>query len=312
MQNNNNEVTNYDVVIIGGGPAGLTCGIYVARAGFKVCVIEKLYVGGQIANTNELENYPGYVNIGGADIAFKMLEQAEKQGVEVLYKEVVNTKLSDKVKKIYLADGNILTAKVVVICSGANAKKIGVPNENKFIGRGVSYCAVCDGAFYKNRTVAVIGGGNTAVGDALYLAKFAKKVYLVHRRQEFRASKVLMDKLKNENMEFVLDSVVLDIVGDNKVEGILVENKLTKETSKLPVDGVFVAIGQKPESENFISEIAHDNNGYIITDEDMKTNIEGVYCAGDVRVKKIRQVVTACADGAIAGEMANLYLTLQN
>lgn len=307
-----NETINYDVVIIGGGPAGLTCGIYASRAGLKVCLVEKLYAGGQIATTNELENYPGYLSISGADFAFKLLEQAEKQGVEILYTEVVNAELTSTLKRVFLKDGKTLSSKTVVLCSGANAKKIGVPNEAKFTGRGVSYCAVCDGAFYKNRSVAVIGGGNTAINDALYLSKFASKVYLVHRRQEFRASKSLLNKINNEIVEFVLDTVVLDVVGSKKVEGLLLENVITKEKSNLTVDGVFIAIGQKPESDNFESVIQRDKYGYIITDEDMKTNIDGVYCAGDVRSKKVRQVITACADGAIAAEMANLYITLQS
>ena len=197
------------------------------------------------------------------------------------------------------------------MCSGANAKKLAVPNESKFIGKGVSYCAVCDGAFYKDKIVAVIGGGNTAVGDALYLAKFAKKVYLIHRRQEFRASKALLSAINDSNIQLLLDTIVVDIVGDERVERLLLENKVEHNQFDLVVDGVFVAIGQNPES-SFINDLEKDANGYILTDEDMKTNIDGVFCAGDVRAKKIRQVVTACADGAIAGEMASFYLSLLN
>lgn len=299
---------NYDIVIIGAGPSGLTAGIYAVRAGYKVCIIERQYAGGQIANTESVDNYPGLLGISGVDLSMKMLEQAERLGVEMLYDTALKTELSGKIKKIVTENNGEITAKVVILCSGANPRKLGVTNEQKFIGKGVSYCATCDGAFYKNKKVIVVGGGNTAIGDCLYLTKFASEVYLVHRRDAFRAVKSEVDKLLASGVKVIYNSVVKDIIGGNKVEGVLLENVKTGEQAQLDADGIFVAIGQIPASEGIAEEVLRDEYGYILSDEDMKTNIDGVFVAGDVRHKKVRQVVTACSDGAIASEMASIYL----
>lgn len=298
----------YDVVIIGAGPSGLTAGIYVTRAGLKAVILERQYPGGQATLTYEIENYPGFLNISGADLINNILEQAQSCGVEIIYDGIKSMNLSQDIKEIETVGSGLLKAKAVILCNGANPRKIGLEKEEKFIGRGISYCATCDGAFYKNKTVAIIGGGNTAVEDALYLTRFAAKVYIVHRRQEFKATKVLVDRLNNSAVEKILDATVTEIIGDTNVSGIEIEDINTKEKKILNVDGIFVAIGQIPANDEIPSEINRDKYGYVITDEDMRTNIDGVYCAGDIRSKRIRQIVTACSDGAIAGEMASLTI----
>lgn len=298
---------DYDIIIIGGGPSGLTAGIYATRAGMRTAIIEKQFAGGQITSSENVENYPAFDSISGADLAMRMLEQTEKLGVKMIYDNVVETELVGDTKYITTANNGKLSAKAVILCTGANARKLGLANEEKFVGRGVSYCALCDGAFYRNKTVVVVGGGNTAIGDALYLSKFAK-VYLVHRREGFRATKSELDKLNNSTVEVITDTIINDIVGEDKVNGVILENVKTGEQSSLTLDGVFVAIGQIPSVEGIASEVDRDKYGYIIGDEDMRTNVDGVFVAGDVRVKKVRQVVTAVSDGAIAGEMATLYI----
>ena len=298
----------YDVVIIGAGPSGLTAGIYATRAGLNVAIVEKQFAGGQITSAENVENYPGFGSISGVDLSLKMLDQAEKLGVKMIYDTVTKTSLKSEVKQIETANNGIIEARAVILCAGSNNRKLGIESEEKFIGRGVSYCALCDGAFYKDKSVVVVGGGNTAIGDALYLAKFAKKVYIVHRRDTFRATKAEIEKLENSNIEKIMDSRIVEILGDSKVEEVSIENIKTNQKSNIKVDGVFVAIGRIPQSERIAEEVERDEYGYIIADEDMKTNIDGVFVAGDVRRKKVRQVVTAVADGAIASEMAMLYL----
>ncbi len=297
---------NYDVLIIGGGPSGLTAGIYAVRAGLSVAIVEKQFAGGQIANTESVENYPALLNVSGFELATKMLEHAEKLGVKIIYDNVVNCKFDNNGKVVELESGNEINAKTVILCAGATPRKLGLQNEDKFVGRGISYCATCDGAFYKDKIVAVIGGGNTAVSDCLYLAKFAKQVHLIHRRDKLRASKADTEKLINSGVNIIYNSVVSEIVGDNKISHIKLQNVENKEINEMQVDGVFVAIGQIPS--NICPQIARDEYGYILADEDMKTNIDGVFVAGDVRQKKVRQVVTAVSDGAIAAEMANEYI----
>ncbi len=297
---------NYDVLIIGGGPSGLTAGIYAVRAGLSVAIVEKQFAGGQIANTESVENYPALLNVSGFELATKMLEHAEKLGVKIIYDNVVNCKFDNNGKVVELESGNEINAKTVILCAGATPRKLGLQNEDKFVGRGISYCATCDGAFYKDKIVAVVGGGNTAVSDCLYLAKFAKQVYLIHRRDKLRASKADTEKLINSGVNIIYNSVVSEIVGDNKISHIKLQNVENKEINEMQVDGVFVAIGQIPS--NICPQIARDEYGYILADEDMKTNIDGVFVAGDVRQKKVRQVVTAVSDGAIAAEMANEYI----
>ncbi len=297
---------NYDVLIIGGGPSGLTAGIYAVRAGLSVAIVEKQFAGGQIANTESVENYPALLNVSGFELATKMLEHAENLGVKIIYDNVVNCKFDNNGKVVELESGNEINAKTVILCAGATPRKLGLQNEDKFVGRGISYCATCDGAFYKDKIVAVVGGGNTAVSDCLYLAKFAKQVHLIHRRDKLRASKADTEKLINSGVNIIYNSVVSEIVGDNKISHIKLQNVENKEINEMQVDGVFVAIGQIPS--NICPQIARDEYGYILADEDMKTNIDGVFVAGDVRQKKVRQVVTAVSDGAIAAEMANEYI----
>lgn len=299
---------NFDVVIIGGGPSGLTAGIYAVRAGLSVAIVEKQFAGGQIANTDSVDNYPANLSISGVDLAMKMLEHAEALGVQMIYDGVIETKLGDKQKVVITQNSGEILCKAVILCAGATPRKLGILQEEKFVGRGVSYCAVCDGAFYKNKKVVVVGGGNTAVSDCMYLTKFASEVNLVHRRDKLRASKAECDKLIGSGVKIHYNSVVADIVGNDKIESVVLRNTLDNQETKLEVDGVFVAIGQIPSGNDIAKDVVRDEYGYIIAGEDMKTNIQGVFVAGDVRQKKIRQVITACSDGAIAAEMANEYI----
>ena len=298
----------YDIIIIGAGPSGLTAGIYASRAGMSVAIIEMRFAGGQITSAENVENYPGFSEISGVDLSMKMQEQAEKCGAVMVYDTVTSTDVTGKEKLVTISSGDVLSARAIIICAGANARKIGISSEDKFIGRGVSYCALCDGAFYKDKKVIVIGGGNTAIGDALYITKFASKVTLVHRRDQFRATKTELDKLYASNIEVVTDSVVKEIFGDKKIESVDLENVKTGDVKRVDVDGVFVAIGQIPQGTEIALEVERNNLGYIIADEHMQTNVDGVFVAGDIREKKVRQVVTAVSDGAIASEMAVLYL----
>lgn len=299
---------NFDVVIIGGGPSGLTAGIYAVRAGLSVAIVEKQFAGGQIANTESVDNYPANLSISGVDLAMKMLEHAEALGVQMIYDGVIETKLGDKQKVVITQNSGEILCKAVILCAGATPRKLGILQEEKFVGRGVSYCAVCDGAFYKNKKVVVVGGGNTAVSDCMYLTKFASEVNLVHRRDKLRASKAECDKLIGSGVKIHYNSVVTDILGNDKIESVVLRNTLDNQETKLEVDGVFVAIGQIPSGNDIARDVVRDEYGYIIAGEDMKTNIQGVFVAGDVRQKKIRQVITACSDGAIAAEMANEYI----
>lgn len=299
---------NFDVVIIGGGPSGLTAGIYAVRAGLSVAIVEKQFAGGQIANTESVDNYPANLSISGVDLAMKMLEHAETLGVQMIYDGVIETKLGDKQKVVITQNSGEILCKAVILCAGATPRKLGILQEEKFVGRGVSYCAVCDGAFYKNKKVVVVGGGNTAVSDCMYLTKFASEVNLVHRRDKLRASKAECDKLIGSGVKIHYNSVVADILGNDKIESVVLRNTLDNQETKLEVDGVFVAIGQIPSGNYIAKDVVRDDYGYIIAGEDMKTNIQGVFVAGDVRQKKIRQVITACSDGAIAAEMANEYI----
>ena len=298
----------FDIIIIGAGPSGLTAGIYASRAGMKVAIVEMRFAGGQITSAESVENYPGYVEISGVELSMKMQEQAEKCGAVVVYDTVTETNILGKEKFVTLSSGDVLSAKAIIMCAGANARKIGIASEEKFIGRGVSYCALCDGAFYKDKNVIVVGGGNTAIGDALYISKFASNVKIVHRRDQFRATKIELDKLYSSNIEVVTDSIVNDIIGENSVQSVDLKNVKTGEIKRVNVDGIFVAIGQIPQGTEIALEVARDNSGYIIADENMKTNVDGVFVAGDIRVKNVRQVATAVSDGAIASESAVLYL----
>lgn len=290
----------YDLIIIGAGPAGLSAGIYAARGGLKVAILENRSVGGQAQTAHEIQNYPGVKAIGGFDLCYAMMEQCTSFGVDFVFDNIRSCDLQNK--KITLSGGDELNAKFIIIATGASPRKLGVDNENRFLGKGVSYCATCDGAFFKGKTVAVIGGGNTAVEDALYLEKLASKVYLVHRRDALRADKILCDRLEKSNVQVIWDSVVQNLDGKDNLSQMTLKNVKTDTLTAVSVDGVFVAIGQLPES-NLFDDIQKTSEGYIVTDEKMRTNIDGVFAVGDVREKALRQVVTACADGALAGAL---------
>lgn len=291
----------YDLIIIGGGPAGITASIYAKRFGLDVLLIEKLSIGGQVILTDLIENYPGFPEgIKGPDLILKMEEQAKKFDAEFLIDEVTNVEIEGEIKKVK-TNSNEFSSYGLIIATGTNPKKLDVPGEKEFTGKGVSYCAICDAFFYRNKIVLVIGGGDSALSEAIYLSNFANKVYIVHRRDKFRAAQYLQDKiLKNEKIEVIYNSVVKKIYGDKRVEGAIVENIKENKEIDIKVNGIFIYVGLIPNSELFKGKLNLDENGFIITDEEMRTNINYVYAVGDVRRKSLRQIVTACADGAIA------------
>ncbi|MFZ5988166.1 MAG: thioredoxin-disulfide reductase [Bacillota bacterium] len=300
----------YDVIIIGGGPAGFSAALYTARAKLETLLIERAFSGGQMATTNEMENYPGFEDpISGPDLAQHMENQAKRFGTKVINEDVIDLTLNQIIKTVKTKAG-IYQSKVVILCMGASPKELGLPNERQLRGYGVSYCATCDGAFYKGMDVAVIGGGDTAAEDALFLTRFCNKVYLVHRRDKMRATKVIQDSvLNNKKIEIVWNSVVEEIIGDAQVSGIRIMNVKTKEPSKIEVSGLFVAIGNVPNTELAQDKVELSESGYVVTDENMQTNIFGVFAAGDIREKTLRQVITAASDGAIAAHMAERYIS---
>ena len=294
----------YDIVIIGAGPAGLSSAIYATRAGKKVLVLEAVSYGGQIINTKEIDNYPALPHVSGFDFATNLYNQAIELGSEVKFEKAVDIKLEDN-KRIVVTENNQYEAKAIIIATGVKNRKLGLENEDKLIGRGISYCATCDGNFYKDKAVAVYGGGNTALGDAIYLADICSKVYLIHRRDEFRGSIESVKKLeKLDNVEFVLNSTITKLNGSDKLESVTVSDK-DGNTKDIAVDGLFVAIGKTPENSNIVKNITLNENGYIKAEDDnLHTNIPYVYVAGDVREKELRQLVTATSDGAIAATTA--------
>ena len=305
------EQNIYDVVIIGGGPGGYTAALYAARDNLTVLLLEKLTPGGQMGTTDVIDNYPGFPEgINGFELAMQMKQGAERFGVETKLSEVLSVDLKGAVKQIRTADGTY-QAKTVVLASGAHPRELGLAEERELRGRGVSYCATCDGMFYRGKTVVVVGGGNTAAADVLYLSKLCKKVYLVHRRDTLRASKVYLDPLqKAENVEFVWDSEVQEILQDGKVQGVLVRNKKSGEKTELSCDGLFVAVGYLPNTGLFRSQVETDEAGYVLADETTRTSLPGVYAVGDLRRKPLRQVVTAAADGAVAAHFIEEYLSI--
>ena len=300
----------YDTVIIGGGPAGYTAALYAARAGLSTLVLEKLSPGGQMTETQNIENYPGFSDgIDGFTLGFNMQSGAEKFGAESAMTEVISANLSENPKKITTDNGEVL-AKTVIIATGAHHKHLGIKNEEELIGRGVGYCAACDGMLYKDKTVAVVGGGNSAVQDALLLSRICKKVYLIHRRDTLRATKIYHEPLmKTENVEFLWNSAVDEFLFEKKLHAINVKNLKDGSTKTVELDGIFISIGRAPVSELFKNEITIDEQGYIVADESTKTNIPGVFAAGDIRTKALRQVVTAAADGAVAAHFAEEYIS---
>ena len=302
----------YDMAVIGGGPAGYTAALYAARAGLDTVVIERMSAGGQMALTDIIDNYPGFNDgVDGLTLGLNMQQGAERFGATTEYAEVLSIDLSGDVKRINTSSGEI-SAKTVVIATGANPRELGVENEQKFIGRGVHYCAHCDGRFYKDKTVMVVGGGNSAVSDALYLSRIAKKVYLVHRRDTLRATKVYHEPLKKcENVEFLWNSQIKEFLFDDRITGAkIITNK--GNTQKIDCDGIFVSIGRRPATEFLNGKMPLDESGYVIADETTKTAVSGVFAVGDVRTKALRQVVTAAADGAVAAHFAEDYLAKNN
>ena len=299
----------YDMVIIGGGPAGYTAALYAARAGLKAVVLEKLSAGGQMALTSQIDNYPGFEDgIDGFELAEKMQQQAERFGAETELAEVTAVRLDREVKEIITSEGTFF-GKTVVVSTGANPRELGVPGEQALVGRGVNYCAACDGMFYKGKTVVVVGGGNTAAADAMILSRIAKKVILVHRRDTLRATKIYHEPLRNApNVEFCWTSTVSRLLHEGKVTGVVIRDVNTGEESVVECDGVFVSIGRSPASQLVEGQLELDASGYIADDESTRTNLPGVFAVGDVRTKALRQVVTAVADGAMAAHYAEEYL----
>ena len=302
----------YDVIVIGGGPGGYTAALYAARAGLSVKVVERMSVGGQMALTDVIDNYPGFEEgIDGFTLGMRMQAGAERFGAETEYAEVTRVDFSSSVKRIETTAGELL-AHTVVIATGANPRPLGVKDEEKLVGRGLHYCAHCDGRFYKDKTVVVVGGGNSAVSDALYLAHLAKKVYVVHRRDTLRATKIYHEPLMQaENVEFLWNSAVEEVLVDGRVQGVRVRNLADGRETRVDCDGVFVSIGRQPATELFSEAIALDEQGYVLAGEDTKTTVDGVYAVGDVRVKALRQVVTAVSDGAVAAHFIEEYLSLR-
>jgi len=303
------EITMKDCIIIGAGPAGLTAGIYGVRAGLDLQIIEKFAPGGQVMNTFEVENYPGFVEpIAGWELMSAMEGQAKRLGVEVTNGDIESVEKIGEYFEVKLTDGTVVESKTVVAASGASLRKLGVPGEAEFMGKGVSYCATCDGAFFKDKVCAVIGGGDTALEEAYFLTRFASKVYIVHRRDEFRAVKAVEDRVMAEEIvEPVYDSVVSTINGDTKINSITVKNVKDNTEKNIDVDGVFIFIGYDANTQYLPKEITNDW-GEIIVDMHMKTAIEGLYAAGDMRKDSLRQIVTACADGATAVMGAYEYI----
>ena len=298
----------YDILIIGGGPAGYTAALYGARSGFATAVLEKLSPGGQMATTSDVENYPGFPGVvDGFELGERMQEGAEKAGAETFFAEVSKVDLLADPKVVETSEGTFL-GRTVILATGAHPRKLGIPQEDGLVNRGVAYCATCDGNFYKDKVVVVNGGGNTAVGDALYLAKLASKVYLVHRRDTLRATPIYLQRLKDAGVEIIWNSVVSGLQADKKLTGVELTDVKTGEKRVLPADGLFVAIGQLPESSLAAGQVATDKAGYIMAGEDTKTSVPGVFAVGDVRTKAVRQIITAAADGAVAIHYAEEYL----
>lgn len=303
----------YDMIIIGGGPAGYTAALYAARAGLDAVLIEKAGAGGQMALTDVIDNYPGFdEGIDGFTLGMKMKNGAERFGVKTILEQVNSVDFKNNVKAVNTA-GKTYFAKTVVVSTGADPNELGVKNEREYIGKGIHYCAHCDGRFYKDKTVMVVGGGNTAVADALFLARFAKKVHVVHRRDTFRAEKILVDPLLHaENVEVLWNSVPVEFTAEERISGALIKNIVTNQEIKVPVDGVFVSIGRKPVTYFLEDSVSLDDKGYIIADETCRSSVDGVYAVGDVRTKPLRQIVTAAADGAVAVHFAVEYLAEHN
>ena len=298
----------YDIVIVGAGTAGLSAAIYAVRAGKSVIVLEATTHGGQIVNTPEVENYPGIKKISGFEFANNLYEQAKSLGAEVVYEKVIGIEVNGEEKIVHTAKEDY-QAKAVILATGAKNRPLGLEHEKEWIGAGISYCATCDGMFYRGKDVAVAGGGNTALEDAIFLTNYCRKVYLIHRRDAFRGEEKLLQTLKEKpNVEFVLNANITRLIGEDGVDGVEVEDKNTHEKRVIDVMGLFVAIGQMPENSEFINVVDLDKGGYIEAKEDCKTKTKGIFTAGDCRTKKVRQLATAASDGAIAALAACEYI----
>ncbi len=299
----------YDMIIIGGGPAGYSAALYAARAGMEALVIEKFSIGGQMAQSHQIDNYPGFeMGIDGVTLAEKMQQGAHRFGAKTAYAEVNRLDLTAVPKRIE-TDRGVYLAKTVVLATGAGPRELGIPQEQSLMGRGVAYCAACDGMFYRGRTVAVVGGGNSAAADALLLSRIAEKVILIHRRDTLRAEKAYHSQLeKAENVEFCWNTVVEEILHGDVVTGLRLKNVATGEEYTVEVGGVFVSVGRKPATDLVRGQLALDSQGYVVADESTETSIPGVYAVGDVRTKELRQIVTAVADGAVAVHRAEHFL----
>lgn len=299
----------YDTIIIGAGPAGMTAALYAARSNLKVALLERGIPGGQMNNTSDIENYPGYANISGPELAEKMFEPLENLGVEHLFGSVEKIEHQGAIKKVFTED-EVFETKTLIIATGAVHRHLGVSGEEELNSRGVSYCAVCDGAFFRDEDLLVVGGGDSAVEEAVFLTRFAKTVTIIHRRDELRAQKLLQERaFANEKIHFIWDSVVKEIKGDKRVSSVMVENVKTGEVSERKFGGVFIYVGLDPVSE-FVKDLGITNEaGWIVTDNHMKTAISGIYAVGDVREKDLRQVTTAVGDGAVAGQEVYKYIT---
>lgn len=302
----------YDVIIIGGGPGGYTAALYTARAGLDVLLLEKLSAGGQMALTSQIDNYPGFENgVDGFELAEKMQAGAERFGTKTELAEVYSVELKDKIKKVDTSEG-VFYGKTVVISTGASPRELGLENEQSFVGRGVNYCAACDGMFFRGKKVAVVGGGNSAAADALLLSRICEKVTVVHRRDTLRATKIYHEPLMQaENVDFAWDSVVTDLIYKNGFKGVKLKNVKTEEETELPCDGIFISVGRKPVTDFLVGQVELDVSDYIVADESTRTNLPGVFAVGDVRTKVLRQVVTAVADGAMASHYIDEYLAEQ-
>lgn len=302
----------YDLIVVGGGPGGYTAALYAARAGLDVLVLEKLSAGGQMALSHQIDNYPGFPEgIDGFELGEKMQQQAERFGTETVYAQVDKLELTKDPKIVGTSEGSFY-ARTVVLATGADPKKLGLPNEQALIGRGVAYCAACDGQFYRGKTVAVVGGGNSAAADALLLSRVAKKVIVIHRRDSLRADKASAEPLyQAENVEFIWNSTVAELLHGEKLTGLQIRNVQTGEQSTIECDGVFVSIGRVPVTDFVKDQLELTEGGYIVADESTRTSIPGVFAVGDVREKPVRQIVTAVADGAAAAHFAESYLAVK-
>ena len=304
--------TNYDVIVVGAGPAGMTAALYASRANLSVLMLDRGIYGGNLNNTAAIENYPGFKTVQGPELAQYMYQGATQFGAQYAYGTVEKVELAGDLKQLTTDMGDVFTAKVLVIATGTQQRHMGVPGEEEYGGRGVSYCAVCDGAFYKNKRVAVLGGGNTALGDAAFLADICESVTVIHRREEFRADKSAVLRLKEKsNVNYELNSVLTGIKGEGAVSSVTVKNILTGAEKEIPVSGLFVAIGQLPQNEAYKDIVELDGHGYIVAGEDCRTSHEGIFAAGDCRTKQLRQLVTAAADGAVAATNACSYIDVR-